>query len=75
MAAILIVYLCSWISYQQKLVSGQVTHFNISGISRRAGLYFRADGFAFFAVGTHEFVVELEIHPHAGGDAEEGAEA
>jgi hypothetical protein len=54
---------------------GQVTHFNISGISRRAGLYFRADGFAFFAVGTHEFVVELKIHLHAGGNAEEAAQA
>jgi hypothetical protein len=53
-------------------VSGQVTHFNISGISRRAGLHFLADGFAFFAVGAHEFVVKLEVHPHAGGDAEEG---
>ena len=56
-------------------VSGQVTHFKNSGISRRAGLDFLADGFAFFAVGAHEFVVELEVHPHAGGDAEEGAEA
>ena len=36
---------------------------------------FLADGFAFFAVGAHEFVVELEIHPDAGGDAEEGAQA
>ena len=25
--------------------------------------------------GAHEFVVELEVHPDAGGDAEEGAEA
>ncbi len=56
-------------------VSVQVSHFNISGISRRAGLHFRADGFAFFAVGAHEFVVELEVHPDAGGDAEEGAQA
>ena len=56
-------------------VSGQVTHFNISGILRRAGLHFLADSFAFFSIGAHEFVVELEIHPHAGGDAEEGAEA
>ena len=36
---------------------------------------FLADGFAFFAVGAHEFVIELEVHPQAGGDAEEGAEA
>jgi hypothetical protein len=38
-------------------------------------LHFLADRIAFFAVGAHEFVVELEVHPHAGGDAEEGAEA
>jgi hypothetical protein len=38
-------------------------------------LDFLADGFAFFTIGAHEFVVELEIHPHAGGDAEEGAQA
>ena len=56
-------------------VSGQVSHFNNFGISRRAGLYFLADGFAFFAVGAHAFVVELEVHPHAGGDAEEAAQA
>ena len=56
-------------------VSSQVTHFNIPGISRRAGLHFLADGFASFAVGAHEFVVELKIHPHAGGDAEKCAEA
>lgn len=37
-------------------VSGQVTHFNISGISRRAGLDVLADGIAFFAVGAHEFL-------------------
>lgn len=36
---------------------------------------FFADGFAFIPVGAHEFVVELEIHPHAGVDAEEGAQA
>ena len=36
---------------------------------------FLADGFAFFAVGAHEFEVELEVDPHAGGDAEEGAQA
>ena len=51
------------------LFSCQVTPFIISSISRRAGLHFLADGFAFFAVGAHEFVVELEVHPHAGGDA------
>ncbi len=55
-----------------RLESGQVTHFNIPGISRRAGLHFLADGFAFFAVGAHEFVVELEVHPLAGGVAEKG---
>ena len=38
-------------------------------------MHFLADGFAFFAVGAHEFVVELEVHPHAGGDAEEGTQA
>ena len=54
---------------------GQVSHFNISGILRRAGLDFLADGIAFFAVGEHEFVVELKVHPQAGGDAEEGAQA
>lgn len=32
-------------------------------------------GFAFFAVCAHEFAVELEVHPHAGGDAEGGAQA
>ncbi len=55
--------------------SGQVPNFNISQVSRRAGLDFLADGIAFFAVGAHEFVVELEIRPQAGGDAEEGAQA
>ena len=35
---------------------------------------FLADGFAFFAIGAHEFVVELEIHPHAWGDAKEDAQ-
>ena len=29
-------------------------------------MHFLADGFAFFAVGAHEFVVELEVHPQAG---------
>lgn len=38
-------------------------------------MHFLADGLAFFAVGAHEFVVELEVHPQAGGDAEEGAQA
>jgi hypothetical protein len=38
-------------------------------------LHFLADGFAFFAVGAHEFVVELEVHPHAGAGTEEGAQA
>jgi hypothetical protein len=38
-------------------------------------LHFLADGFAFFAVGAHEFVVELEVHPQAWGDGEEGAQA
>ena len=47
----------------------------VSCTSRRAGLHFLADGFAFFTVGAHEFVVELEVHPHAGGDAEEAAQA
>jgi hypothetical protein len=58
-----------WVS-----VSVQVSPFNIPGISRCAGLHFLADGLAFFAVGAHEFVVELEVHPHAGGDAKQGAE-
>ena len=31
--------------------------------------------FTHLALGAHELVVELEVHPHAGGDAEEGAEA
>ena len=44
-------------------------------VSRRTGSYFLPDGFAFFAVGAPEFVVELEVHPPAGGDAEEGAQA
>ena len=39
------------------------------------GLNFLADGSSLFAFGTHEFVIELEIHPHAGGDSEEAAEA
>ena len=48
--------------------------FDISGISRCSpGLHFLADGFALFAVGAHEFVVELEIHPHAGGDPKTAA--
>jgi hypothetical protein len=51
---------CGWYTSH---VSGQVTPFNISNISRRSGLHFRADGFAFFAVYAHEFVVELEVHP------------
>lgn len=32
-------------------------------------------GFALFAVRAHELVVELKIHPHPGGDAEESAQA
>ena len=35
------------------------------------GLNFLADGLSLFAFGTHEFVIELEIHPHARGDSEE----
>jgi hypothetical protein len=54
-------------------VTGQVAHFNISGISRRAVLGLLADGFAFFAIVADELVVELEVRPHAGCDAEEGA--
>lgn len=61
---------CEW-----GLEWGQVSYFNIFSFSRPEGLHFLADGFAFFAIGAHEFVVELEIHSHAGGDAEEGAEA
>ena len=34
-----------------------------------------AEGFAFFAVSAHEFVVELEVHLHAWGHAEEAAQA
>ncbi len=49
----------------------QITHFNTSGTLRRTGLHFLADGIAFFAVGADEFVVELEVHPQAGGDGEE----
>ena len=56
-------------------ISGQVAHFNTPGISRYAGLRFLADGFAFFAVGVAEFVVEFEVHPHVEDDGEEGAEA
>ena len=33
------------------------------------------DGWAFFAVAAHEFVVEWEVHLHAGGAAEVGAQA
>jgi hypothetical protein len=55
-----------------KKCSGQVAHFNISGISRRAVLGLLADGFAFFAIVADELVVELEVRPHARGDAEEG---
>ena len=60
---------------ERRSVSGQVTHFNISGNLRRAGLHFLADRFAYFAVGAYEFVVKLEVHPHAGGDGEEAAQA
>ena len=45
------------------------------GESCCGGLDFLADGGALFALGTHEFVIELEIHPHARGDAEVIAEA
>ena len=42
-------------------------NFDVPGVSsRRAGLHFPADGFAFFPFGAHEFVVELEIHPQPG---------
>lgn len=40
------------------------------GFSCRRGLDFFADGFAFLALGAHEFVVELEPEPEAGGGAE-----
>lgn len=43
--------------------------------SRGGGLDFLADGCALFAFGTHELVVELEIHPHARCDSKELAEA
>lgn len=47
-----------------------------SGIhSRPASLDFFADGFALFSIGAHELVVELEVHPHARGHAEEAAQA
>ncbi len=38
-----------------------------SFISRRTGLDFLANGFAFFAASAHEFLVELEVHLHAEG--------
>jgi len=46
-----------------------------NGVSCGGGLDFLADGSALFAFGTHEFVIELEVHPHARGDSEEVAEA
>jgi hypothetical protein len=50
-------------SGQATWVFGSGYAFQHPSISRRAGLHFVADGFAFFAVGGHEFVIELEIHP------------
>ena len=62
-----------WVFFRvRSRLSGQLPHFNIS---RRTMLPFLADGFTFLAVGAHEFEVELEVHPRAGGDAEEAAQA
>ena len=44
-----------------------------SFISRRTGLGFLANGFAFFAASAHEFLVELEVHLHAEGMLERAA--
>ena len=49
--------------------------FKTDEMSCGGGLDFLADGGALFALGTHEFIIELEIHPHARGDAEIIAEA
>ena len=49
--------------------------FTAYGSSCGGGLDFLADGGTLFALGTHEFIIELEIHPHARGDAEVIAEA
>ena len=47
-------------------VSGQSSHGNIFGVSRLKRLSSITYGFVFFAVGAHEFIVELEVYPHAG---------
>ena len=43
--------------------SGQVTHFNISCISGRAGLLFAADLLSILTLGPHPFVIQLEQQP------------
>jgi hypothetical protein len=62
---------CSNTSHAFKHVEVQVQHLNTSGISFRAELGYLADGFAFFAVGVGESVIELKVHLKAGGDGEE----
>ena len=49
--------------------------FKTDGASCGGGLDFLADGGTLFPFGTHEFVIELEIHPHARCDSEVIAEA
>lgn len=44
-------------------------------VSSGMWLDFTMDSFPVFALGAHEFVIKLEIHPHACGDSEEAAEA
>jgi hypothetical protein len=61
----------SYLKFLGGFIQGQVSHLNTSGISCRAGLGYMADGFAFFAVGVGESVIELKVHLKAGGDGEE----
>ena len=42
------------------------SRFRISGASRRMWLELALDAFAIFALGAHEFVVQLEAEPEAG---------
>jgi hypothetical protein len=56
---------------QKGRIWDQITHFNTSGISSRAGLAYMADGFTFLAVSADAFVVELDVYIQARSDGEE----
>ena len=54
---------------------GQVSHFNIFGISGRVRLHFTTDSLSILALGPHEFVIQLEPQPEARRGSEVAAQA